>query len=98
MTLCIDECHSILGAAVETESLEITSLLLDAGCKVNVRNFGPRRGQTALYIAANMGNVELVKLLVKAKSDLNMQWINGEYDKALKNCFFSSNPTYTGKS
>ena len=55
-------------AALCKKSSDLAKLLLKSGAKVNVKN---REGNDALAVAASMGNVEIVDLLLAYKADPN---------------------------
>lgn len=59
-----------LKAAVESESMEILKLLLEAGAQINAKTSG---GETALTEAARTGKVEMVKILLEAGANPNIQ-------------------------
>ncbi len=55
-------------AYLPTHCLELTTLLVDRGARLEQRN---AEGQTALIVAAMRGNVDLVQLLVSMGADVN---------------------------
>lgn len=57
---------SPLMIAAENKSLEIVKLLINAGAEVNAKD---NAGRTALAIAEEYGNSELVQILKKAKNN-----------------------------
>ena len=58
-----------LQAAIEAERVEITQILIEAGADVNTKTTGELE-VTALQGAASMGNLDLIRLLVKHQADL----------------------------
>lgn len=59
-----------LQAAIEAERVEITQTLIEAGADVNAKTIGELE-LTALQDAAAMGNLDLIRLLVKHQADLS---------------------------
>ena len=59
-----------LDAAIETQRVEITQNLIEAGADVNAKTIGELE-LTPLQGAAAMGNLDLIRLLVKHQGDLN---------------------------
>ncbi|MDJ0632365.1 MAG: sigma-70 family RNA polymerase sigma factor [Xenococcaceae cyanobacterium MO_188.B29] len=58
-----------LQAAIEAEKVEIAQILIKAGADVNAKTIGELE-LTALQDAAAMGNLDLIRLLVKHQADL----------------------------
>ena len=58
-----------LQAAIEAERVEIAQVLIEAGADVNAKTIGELE-LTALQDAAAMGNLDLIRLLVKHQADL----------------------------
>ena len=58
-----------LDAAIETQRVEITQNLIEAGADVNAKTIGELE-LTPLQNAAAMGNLDLIRLLVKYQADL----------------------------
>lgn len=62
----------LLQTAVRAQKIEIVSLLLEAGVDINETYESPSYmsapGETALHLAGKLGNMELMKLLLKASA------------------------------
>ena len=58
-----------LQAAIEAERVEIARILIKAGANVDAKTIGELE-LTALQDAAAMGNLDLIRLLVKHQADL----------------------------
>ncbi|XP_031568765.1 ankyrin-3-like isoform X2 [Actinia tenebrosa] len=61
--------ETCLHAAVKRKDLEITKILIESNCPIDVKN---NDGQTALHVAAMEGDETIVKLLFAAKADANV--------------------------
>ena len=64
-----------LHCAVTRGSSDITFILLNAGADPNLRN---QRGDTALIVASQVGNLHLAQILLKHKVDVNIQNCAGQ--------------------
>lgn len=62
-------------SAVFAKSYNITKMLLDAGADVNVKQ---QAGLTALHAAAQIGNIELIILLLEHSAELNVRMEGGK--------------------
>jgi hypothetical protein len=71
---------SILYLAARFDKKNITQFLLSHGAEVD-NSGGNRLGETPLHVAAQKGNIEIVKLLIKYKADVNARanHANGGY-------------------
>ena len=80
----------ILSEAVKENNLEIVSLLISLGAKVNDEYRILYDHETPLAIAASQGNLEMVKLLLEAGAIVNIPLKDTEYWTPLM-CGVSSN-------
>lgn len=66
------DSKTILMWAIQNNFINITKLLLDSGAKVDLKETGYwSNGYTALMYASNLGNLEIVKLLLKYGANIN---------------------------
>ncbi len=66
---------SALMHAINQGHLEIATLLIKAGCDLNVRE--PEDGWSALALAAYHGNLEITKLLLERGADIRLRTAQG---------------------
>ena len=69
---------TVLMRAVDVPSPAAVEKLIAAGAKVNARGGYPLIGRTALMIACQKGDVNMVRRLIEAGANLNMRDSNGE--------------------
>lgn len=67
--------NSLLFSATINNFFAIASLLIKAGCDINCK--GKEDGFAPLFIAAQSGSIDFVKLLVDAKCDIDVQTNSG---------------------
>ena len=74
----VDLTDSVLIGAVDNNNMEMVKLLLSYGADIDYQGF---RGRTALFCALEYNrkeNIEMVKLLIKNKADVNIAY-DGDY-------------------
>ena len=70
--LCIASAkarHSLIDAIESNDSSAVQQLLLEDNLNVNI--IYDQKGQTLLYLAVQIGNAEIVQMLIEAKADVN---------------------------
>ena len=75
----VDIKSSVLMIAVDNNNMEMVKLLLSYGADIDYQGF---RGRTALFCALEYNrkeNIEMVKLLIKNKADVNIAY-DGDYE------------------
>ena len=72
---------SALHCAVANDHLDIIMLLLEAKADVNVA--GDRYKRTPLFMASEMGNIEMAKVLIQYGAKLNLADKYGELDEIM---------------
>ncbi|HJH56446.1 MAG TPA: ankyrin repeat domain-containing protein [Brachyspira hyodysenteriae] len=75
----VDLTDSLLIGAVDNNNMEMVKLLLSYGADIDYQGF---RGRTALFSALEHDrkeNIEMVKLLIKNKADVNIAY-DGDYE------------------
>ena len=75
----VDLTDSVLIGAVDNNNMEMVKLLLSYGADIDYQGF---RGRTALFCALEYNrkeNIEMVKLLIKNKADVNIAY-DGDYE------------------
>ncbi len=79
-----NESNLPINAAAAGRRNDVVRLLVERGCPPDAR--ASDQGYTALHLAANNGNVELVEFLLQSGADRNLKTSAGEtaHDLALK--------------
>jgi uncharacterized protein len=79
-----NEANLPINAAAAGRRNAVVRLLVERGCSPDAR--ASDQGYTALHLAANNGNVELIEFLIQAGADRNLKTGAGEtaYDLAVK--------------
>jgi len=67
---------SVLHMSVESGNLQVITLLVDSGAKVNVVDAD---GWSPFHLGCSIGNIDVVKYLIEKGSDINAPTKEGEY-------------------
>jgi hypothetical protein len=68
-------CCVFPGVAIDCQDCDVISLLIQHGCHVD---YGAKMLKSSLYLAAKLGSLAMVTLLLEAGASMKLKYVNGK--------------------